>query len=123
MKGRMDMDNLTYTRVGDYLVPDLAMPPQPEGNLGKYGRARLAYLKEHKSLLHMHLLSQGTLWEHLLGIQGTAAERMDLITAQMAKAQGVDEALKASNQMLWVGRMNNIRQAAEESVMRELVYS
>ena len=117
------MNDLTYTQVGDYLVPDLALPPQPDGNLGKYGRARLTHLREHKALLHMHLLSQGTLWAHLLGIQGTATERMELITAQMAEAQGVDEALKQRDQMLWVGRMGNIRQAAEESVMRELVYS
>ena len=114
---------LTYTKVNGYNIPDLALPPQPEGSLGKYGRARLTHLREHKQLLHMHLLSQGTLWEHLLGIQQAATERMDLITAQMAQAQGVDEALKARNQMLWVGLMGNIRQAAEESVMREVIYS
>jgi len=114
---------LTYTEVNGYNIPDLALPPQPEGNLGKYGRARLTYLRENKQLLHMDMLTRGTLWEHLLGIQQTATERMELLTAQMAEAQGVDEALKARDQMLWVGRMGNIRQAAEESVMRELVYS
>ena len=115
--------NMTYTEVNGYLVPDLALPPQPEGNLGKYGRARLNYLRNHKKLLHMHLLSQGTLWKHLLGIQQAAAERMELMTAQMAKAQGVTEELKARDQMQWLGLMNNIRHSAEESVMRELIYS
>jgi len=114
---------LTYTEVNGYNIPNLALPPQPAGNLGKYGRARLTYLKEQKPLLHMYMLTQGTLWEHLLGIQQTADERMELITAQMAKAQGVDEALKARDQMLWVGRMGNIRADAEESVMRELIYN
>jgi len=59
---------ITYTEVNGYFIPNLALPEQPEGDIGKYGRARLAYLREHKKLLHMHMLSQGTLWEHLLEI-------------------------------------------------------
>ena len=93
------------------------------GDLGKYGRARLKFLQEHKLLLHQQLVTSGQLKAHLLAIQQSATERMERLTAQMAEAQGVDEALKASDQMAWLGRMNNIRASAEEIVMRELVYS
>jgi len=117
------MDNLTYTQVNGYNIPNLALPPQPEGELNRWGRARLNYLKEHKSALHMHMMTQLTLWPHLLEMQETAAARFDLLTRQMAEAEGVDEALKASDQMLWVGRMGNIRQKAEELVRQELIYS
>ena len=119
----MDTNNLTYTEVGGYLVPDLALPPQPEGELDRWGRARLNYLREHKPLVHMHMMTQCTLWPHLLEMQETAWALIERITAQMAAAQGVDEALKARDQMGWLGRMNNIRHSAEESVTRELIYS
>jgi len=123
-KGRdKNMTNMTYTQVGDYRVPNLTLPPQPEGELNRWGRARLNYLREHKKGLHMHMMTQLTLWPHLLEMQETAAARYDLLTEQMAEAQGVDEALKARDQMLWVGRMGNIRQQAEELVRRELIYS
>jgi len=117
------MDNLTYREVNGMMVPELYLPKQPEGELGKYGRPRLKYLQNKKLLVHQQLLTQGKLKEHLLEIQQTADERMELLATEMAQAQGVDEALKARDQMAWVGAMNNIRQAAEESVMRELIYS
>jgi hypothetical protein len=122
MKGRSNM-NLTYSNVDGYRIPDLSLPPQTEGNLTRWGRARLNYLREHKPLIHMHMMTQCSLWPHLLEVQDTAAARLDLMTQQMAQAQGVDEALKASDQMQWLGMMNNIRASAEESVMRELVYN
>ena len=114
---------ITYTEVDGYLIPDLTLPKQPEGDIGKYGRARLAYLREHKSVLHIHMLTQGTLWEHLLGIQRTATERMELLTAQMMAAQGVTEDLKSSDQLLWVGEVNNIRACADEIIRNELIYA
>jgi hypothetical protein len=138
-KGRVKMNtnNLTYTEVNGYMVPDLTLPPQPrgpregrslrgvdtEGELTRWGRARLNYLREHKPLVHMHMMTQCTLWPHLLEIQDTAAARLDLLTTQMAQTQGVTEELKARDQMLWLGRMNNIRHSAEESVRQELIYS
>jgi len=112
----------TYTEVNGYFIPDLALPAQPEGDIGKYGRARLAYLRERKKLLHMHMMTQCTLWEHLLEVQQTATERMELLTAQMAAADGVTEDLKSRDQMLWLGRMNNIRNRADELVYNELIY-
>ena len=114
---------ITYTEVNGYYIPDLALPEQPEGDIGKYGRARLAYLREHKKLLHMHMMTQGTLWEHLLEIQKTATERMELLAAQMAAAEGVREDLKSRDQMLWIQRTNNIRSRAEELIYNELIYS
>ena len=113
---------MTYTNINGYNIPDLALPPQPEGDLGKYGRARLVHLKEHKPLLHMHLLTQGTLWEHLLEVQEVAWARMELITAEMAAAQGVTEDLKSRDQLLWLGCLNNIRVSAEETVYQEIIY-
>ena len=115
--------NITYNNINGYQVPDLTLPPQPEGNLNRWGRARLQHLRSHKSLLHMNMLTQGLLWPHLSEMQQTAENRLELIIKQMAQAQGVTEELKASDQMQWLGLMNNIRHSAEESVMRELVYS
>ena len=106
-----------------YYFPDLALPPQPEGNLNRWGRARLSYLREHKPLLHTHMLTQCTLWPHLLEIQETAEARMELLTTQMAAAEGVTEDLKSRDQMLWIGRMNNIRARAEEVIREELIYN
>ena len=114
---------ITYTEVNEYYIPNLALPAQPEGNLGKYGRARLAYLREHKKLLHMHMMTQGTLWEHLLEIQQTATERIELLIEQMMAAQDVTEDLKSRDQMLWVGKVNNIRNQAEEIIRNELIYA
>jgi len=112
---------ITYTKVNGYFIPDLALPEQPEGDIGKYGRARLVYLREHKSVLHMHMMTQGTLWAHLLEIQRTADKRMERLTAQMMAAQGVTEDLKSRDQMLWVGKVNNIRACVEEIIREELI--
>ena len=112
---------ITYTEVNGYFIPDLALPAQPEGDIGKYGRARLAFLREHKKALHTHMLTQCTLWEHLLEIQQTADERMELLTAQMMATQGVTEDLKFRDQMLWVGKVNNIRACADEIIRSELI--
>ena len=120
-KGLTDME-LTYTQVNGYNIPDLALLPQPEGNLNRWGRARLNYLRGHKPLVHMHMMTQCSLWPHLLEMQETAAARLDLLTTQMAQAQGVTEELKARDQMRWLGMMNNIRHSAEETVLQELVY-
>jgi len=123
MKGRTTMSNLTYREVNGMMVPELYLPPMPEGDLGRFGRARLKFLQEQKLLLHQQLLTSGKLKEHLLEIQQTATARMELLIAEMAQAQGLTEELKAQDQMQWLGLMNNIRHRAEESVMRELVYN
>ncbi|WP_330392021.1 TnpV protein [Butyrivibrio fibrisolvens] len=108
---------------GDYLIPNLIANSEPEEPLTKYGLMRRNFLKEHRRGTYSGMMLEGNLKEHCLMIQKQAEERMDLLTDQMAKSQGVNEALKASDQMKWVGLMNNIRASAEEIVLSELIYS
>ena len=112
----------TYRREGDYLIPNLALPDEPEYQIGKYGRMRRSYLKKHRPVLYANLLTSGTLHRHLAEIDQICNERMEIIVSDMAKQDGVTEALKASDQMEWVRRMNSIRSRAEEIVLTELVY-
>ena len=114
---------LTYEKNGDYLIPNLIPDSEPEEALTKYGLMRRNYLKEHRRGIYSGMLMTGELKAHCLEIQKQAEQRMDFLTEQMAKAEGVDEALKASDQMKWVAKMNNIRHSAEETVLTELIYS
>lgn len=117
------MDELTYTMQGGYRIPNLLPPQEPEVTIGKYGLLRRRFLQEHRRVMFINLLTSGKLTEHLLEIEQTAKSRVDQITEQMAKAEGATEQMKAEDQMKWVGLMNNIRQAAEETVLAELIYS
>ena len=112
---------LTYTRNGDYLFPDLQLEKE-DLPIGKYGLLRKSYLKEHKRGWYSSLLLAGKLDAHLAEIDRTCTERVDLITNQLARREGVTEALKASDQLEWLRRMNSIRARAEEIVLSELVY-
>ena len=112
---------LTYTTRGDYLLPDLNVPESPK--IGKYGMLRRSYLREHRDGIYTGMLLSGKLNGHLEEIDRTANEMMNRLTAELAKAQGVTESLKAWDQMKWVGLMNNIRNQAEEIVMTELIYN
>ena len=112
---------LTYTTRGDYLLPDLNVPESPK--IGKYGMLRRSYLREHRDGIYTGMLLSGKLNGHLEEIDRTASEMMNRLTTELAKAQGVTESLKASNQMKWVGLMNNIRHSAEEVILTELIYS
>lgn len=112
---------LTYTRQGDYLIPNLTVPEAPQ--VGKYGMLRRSYLRSHRNGLYTGMMLTGKLNSHLEEIDRQASEMMESLTARMAREQGVTEELKASDQMKWVGLMNNIRAAAEEIVLAELVYS
>ena len=117
------MTEITYTRQGDYNLPNLLPPQQEPVPHGKYALLRKKFLKEHRRITYTNLLTSGKLNGHLAEIQQTAQRRMEQIVAQMAKAQGVTEELKASDQMKWVGLMNNLQNAAEEMVLAELIYS
>jgi len=108
--------------VGDYHIPNLTMLDESKYNIGLWGQRRLDYLKKHKRILYVNLLTSGKLTEHLRKIDATAHERWESIIRQMAAAQGVTERLKAENQMLWVGKMNNIRSCADGIVRNELIY-
>ena len=114
----------TYTLGADGMYyPNLELPEEEAPRYGKYGRMRHTYLREHKKAYYTTLLFDGKLVAHLNEIDDAANDRMELITKQMAKVQGVNETLKVHNQMAWVGAMNNIRNAAEEIVITELIYS
>ncbi len=114
---------LTYEKSGDYLVPNLIPNSEPEEPLTRYGLMHRKYLEEHRRGIFSGMLLKGTLKAHCLEVQKQAEERMDFLTEQMAKAEGVNEELKASDQMKWVAKMNAIRHSAEETVLTELVYS
>ena len=114
---------LSYRQNGDYLIPDIEMDDQLAGMIGKYGRMRKTFLKEHRSGTYNSLLLQNRLTEHLLEIDRTAREQVEQTIAQMAQTEKVNEKLKAENQMLWVQRMNNIRQRAEEMVLNDLIHA
>ena len=117
------MTEITYTRQGDYNLPNLLPPQEEPVPHGKYALLRKKFLKEHRRVTYTNLLTSGKLNSHLSEIQQTAQRRMEQIVAQMAKSQGVTEQLKASDQMKWVGLMNNLQNAAEEMVLAELIYS
>ena len=113
----------TYTLGADGMYyPDLALPEE-EPHYGKYGRMRLHYLKEHRKVLYNTLVLEGKLVAHLNEIDDTAHRRMERLIRQMQERQGINEGLKARDQMAWVGACNNIRNAAEEMVLSELIYS
>ena len=112
----------TYTQVGDYLLPDLVIEEVELQPIGKYGRMRKRYLKEHRPVLYSNLLTAGNLYRHMSEIDQACEERMDLLAHQMAKQEGVNEALKATDQLEWVRRMNSIRNRAEEIILHELVF-
>ena len=113
----------TYTLGADGMYyPDLELPEEETPRDGKYGKMRHAYLREHKKAYYTTLLFDGKLVAHLNEIDDATNAQMMQLTKQMAKAQGVTETLKAQNQMAWVGAMNNIRNAAEEIILSELIY-
>ena len=113
---------LTYHCCGDYLLPALTIPDESV-TLGKYGRMRKTYLKEHKPILYNALLLSGKLTAHLVSVDAECRERLEILLPQMMQVEGVDEALKARNQMEWVRRMNSIQNRAEEILLNELVYA
>lgn len=112
----------TYTRQGDYCLPDVCLPPEEKRPIGIYGQRRRAYLKEHQRVLYYNLLTAGTLNGHLADIEEQAQELFSRMVKQYAAAEGVTEALKASDPLAWVRKMNSIRHRANEAVMQEIVY-
>ena len=122
MKSYFEEHGGTYTKVGEYLIPDLVMDPQPEGEIGIWGQRRKRYLKEHRKGTYNAMLLQGILTRHLIDTNTEALGLMDSLVKQMAKAEGVTEALKRRDQLGWVSRMNSIRNRAEEIVRDELIY-
>ena len=120
---RMNMNELTYTRCGDYYIPDLKLSEQPEAPIGKYGRMRQRYLKEHRPGLYSSLILSEKLNPHLLEIDRAARERMDAMLPRMMEAAGVTEELKARDPMRWVGLMNTLKAQVEEVIFSELIWT
>ena len=114
---------ISYTLQGDYYIPDLTLPPEKEYcPLGKYGRMRLTYLKEHKKALYSIMLMDGTLSGHLHDVDEQANKILEQTVKAFAEVDGCDEKMKAADQMKWVGLMNNYRHCAEEIIFKELIY-
>ena len=113
--------DITYTRHGNYFYPDLALPPQPTGDIGRFGRMRKKFLKEHQPDTFALMLMENTLTQHLIDIDREANEQIEFITSQLAKAEGVTEDLKARDQLGWIQAMNSCRARAEEQVIRGIV--
>ena len=113
---------ITYSKYGDYYLPDLVVSDEEPTTYGRFGRMRLRYLKEHRRVLYIDLLTSGKLTQHLNTVDRQAREMLELLVKQMAQAQGITEQLKAADQMAWVGAMNNIHNEAEEVVMQEVVF-
>ncbi len=122
MKSLFEQMGGTYRQEGDYYIPNLVLSDSGDYQIGKYGRMRRTYLKEHRKVLYTNLVMEGKLFKHLAEIDQSCNKRMEIIVSAMAKQEGVTEALKAADQMEWVRCMNNIRNRAEEIVLTELVY-
>lgn len=116
-------NTLTYSKNGDYQIPNLKLSSQQTPPLGKYGRMRKTYLKEHRPVLYNQMLLSETLYPHLTEIEQAADSRMEQMMKELPEMQGVTESLKASDPMKWVGLMNNCKAQAEELILAELIFS
>ena len=117
------MIEMSYQQSGDYLIPNITTGMQEATPLGKYGRMRKTYLKEHRPVLYNCLVLNGSLNSHLLETDQAAQIRLDEMMSKLTVANGVTEALKATNPMRWVGIMNTLKAQAEEIILTELVFS
>ena len=122
MKDRIIQNGIEYERRGEQYYPLLDLGEQTSYEIGKYGKLRLAFIKQHRRGTYTTLLTENRLNEHLHSIDEQAHEEIDIHIAQMAEQTGVAEELKASDPMRWVQMMNNIKASAEEIVLKEVVY-
>ena len=113
---------ITYTEKDGILYPNLALPEHTHYPIGKYGRMRLDFLKNHRKGMYTTLLTQCKLNEHLHHIDEQAMEMLEIEVLKLSEKNGITEKLKASNQMRWMQEMNNVKKYAEEIVLREIVY-
>ena len=115
-------NGLWYELQGDYYIPCLVLDEQDAQPIGMWGRKHLRYIKEHRPVLHTTLPLSGKLNSHLAEIDNWATEMFDRLVKQLAEKEGITEQLKATDQMAWVGAMNNIRNAAEEIVLADIIH-
>lgn len=121
MKSLYEQLGGTYHQEGDYLIPDLVPPPSPHIEI--WGERRRQYLLKNREPIYTAMLLRGKLNEHLEEVDRQAEEMLFQLVDQMARAEGITEQLKATDQMAWVGAMNNIKERAEEMVYADLIYS
>ena len=118
-----EQTGISYTLHGDYYLPDLALSDEETGvEIGVWGQRHLRYIKQHRKVLYLNLLTSGKLNGHLADIDKQAEDMLSRLVKQMAEREGVTEQLKADNQMEWVDQMNNIRGRATEMVNTDLIY-
>ena len=118
-----EQNGLWYELQGDYYIPCLVLDEEDAQPIGRWGRKYHRYIKEHRPVIYTVLLLSGKLSHHLAEIDNQATEMYDLLMEQMAEIEGITEQLKATDQLAWVGAMNNIRNAVEEIVLMELIYT
>lgn len=118
-----EINGLWYAKQGDYYFPELALPPEEEKPIGIWGQRHLQYLKEYKQFVYLNLLTSGRLNEYLASVDEQAEDMFSRLVKEYADRQEVTEQLKAENQLLWVGRMNNIRECVREVVERKIIYA
>ena len=114
--------NISYTKHGDYLLPNLILKDKEQFNIGKYGLLRLEYIKKYKLGLYFDLIVNDTLNEYLHDIDTTVMEKVQKLIKELAEKEIINEQLKENNQMLWVSKMNNIKNIAEEIILKEYIY-
>ena len=115
--------NISYTKNGDYLLPNLILEDKKQFNIGKYGLLRLNYIKKYKLGLYFDLLVNDKLNEYLHNIDTTVMEKVQKLIKELAEKENITEELKSSNQMLWIGKMNNIKNIAEKAILKEYIYA
>ena len=115
--------NISYTKKGDYLLPNLTLKDKEQFNIGKYGLLRLNYMKKEKLGLYFDLLVNDKLNEYLHNIDTTVMEKVQKLIKELAEKENITEELKSGNQMLWIGKMNNIKNIAEEAILKEYIYA
>lgn len=114
--------NISYTKQGDYLLPNLILKDKEQFNIGKYGLLRLEYIKKYKLGLYFDLLVNDNLNEYLDNIDTTIKEEVQKLITELAAKENINEKLKENNQILWVSKMNNIKNIAEEIILKEYIY-
>lgn len=114
--------NISYTKQGDYLLPNLILKDKEQFNIGKYGLLRLEYIKKYKLGLYFDLFVNDNLNEYLHNIDTTVIEKVQKLIKELVQKENITEELKSSNQMLWIDKMNNIKDIADEISLKEYIY-
>ena len=122
MKSLFEQMGGTYRHEGEYLIPNITFHNEENQPIGIWGQRHLRYLKQHRKVLYYNLLTSGKLNGYIADIDKQAEEMFNRLVKQMAECEGVSEQLKADNPMQWIGRMNNIRNSAAETIHSEIVY-